>query len=150
MKRVSLKEGVSSGKWYECQADYCGEKFRFRIRFVGFQRSSVEEIDASLVDEVTLEGVLWILSLEVVNLNKKSMRGLDVREIARLIDEDGYEFETFGSDLDEAEGCALNRFSNWGDALSPKLKARGAVAFVLPDEETNYYFGLCDGNIREA
>ena len=76
-----------------------------------------------------------------------------MRNVCKLIDEDGFEFEDFdNSTLDCSEGSDLHRFSGWSDnpPLSPKIKAQGAIAFVLPDEENSYYLALDNGNIQEA
>lgn len=99
-----------------------------------------------------MEAVLWLLSVEVVNLNKTPTDAHQLREVSKIIDRDGFEFPFFDSDLDRDERSPLRRFSGWsGDLpLSPKIKARGAIAFVLPDEENEYFYALTEGSIKEA
>lgn len=157
MNKIPLKQAIASGSWFECHAKRYDEQLHFRLRVLAFEKASVEEIDPSLVDTVTIEGVLWLLSVAVVSLNKTPTDAHKVRDASKLIDEDGFEFGSFYPDnswnlgVDE-KTSALRRFSEWSGTLplSPKIKARGAIAFVLPDEENNYYFGLNAGNIREA
>jgi hypothetical protein len=69
----------------------------------------------------------------------------------RLIDEDGFEFEAFASDLSYVDGSPLFRFSGGCcQRLSPKIKASGAVAFTLPDEDSKYYLVFNEGSVKEA
>ena len=67
MDKLSLKQAIASGTWFECHAKWYDEELCFRLRVLSFEQASVEEIDPSLVDEVTIEGVLWLLFVEVVS-----------------------------------------------------------------------------------
>jgi hypothetical protein len=151
MNKIPLKQAVSSGVWYECRAKQYDEKVHFRLRVLGFERTSVEELDPSNEQGVTAEGVLWLLSLEVVNLSKKPVDASTLPDVMRLIDEDGFEFEAFASDLSYVDGSPLFRFSGGCcQRLSPKIKASGAVAFTLPDEDSKYYLVFNEGSVKEA
>jgi len=154
MSNIPLKEAIASGAWLECHIN----AFRYdvergcRLRVVAFERKSVEEIvEVPLDMEFRVEGVLWVLSIEVVNLSKTPMRASRIKRSIRLVDKDGFEFEPFKTHLEYYSKCAgLERFTDGSPALSPKIKASGAILFVLPDEENTYYLTIKDGNIREV
>lgn len=149
MNKISVTEAIAGGAWYECKGMYFDEDLHFRLRVLGFSRTTIEEIDASLVDEIELEGILWLMSVEVVNLCKKPVDAYNLKYALSLLDEDGYEFEHFpNSDLRNVKARGINRFS--GKSLSPKIKAVGAIPFVLPDEENKYYLVIKEGQILEA
>jgi len=153
MKNVQLKKAIESGAWHECSGKYFGEERPFRIRVLGFCRKTIEEIDQSLLNKVEIEGILWLMSVELVSLCKKPVDAVGIRNLLTLTDEEGFQFEPFSnSDLDRNKNSGLHRFSDWSDSapLSPKIKAIGSIAFVLPDEENNYYLGIKDGQIRES
>ena len=151
MKKISMKGAMASGAWYECRAKEFDETFQFRFRVLGFERTTVDELDPSDEHCVAVEGILWLLTIEAVNLNKKPIFSTQLPSLMRVVDEDGFEFEAFTSDLNSVDGGPLFRFSGWCNVpLSPKIKAVGAVAFVLPDEDSNYYLAFIEGNIKEA
>ncbi len=155
MSNIPLKEAIASGAWLECHArfkvDAGNEKeIHYRLRVLAFARTSVDDIDASLVGKVLVEGVLWLLSVEVVIVSKMPIDGHWFQHSIKLIDEDGCEFENYCGDLDKNESAGLRRFSNNTGVppLSPKIKATGSIAFILPDETDNYYLAFKDGNTR--
>ena len=158
MNGFPLKKAIQSGAWLECIGNYFDEPIHFRIRILGFSPTSVEEVIASNPDEdleLDLEGVLWTLFLEAVNLSKKPIDPYKLRGLLKVADADGYEFSPFRQEIDVIE--PYRRFSGWSSVppLSPKLKAKGGIAFVLPDEETDYFLLVAgedgeSGSIREA
>lgn len=152
MNKVPLKKAIASGSWFECHAKSNGEEIHFRLRILAFERCSLDELDPSQADAVTIEGVLWLLTVEVVSLRKTPTDACLVRYASKLIDEDDFEFASFRLDFVQDKSSVLRRFSSWSDnpPLSPKIKAKGSIAFVLPDEENNYYFSLNEGSIIEA
>jgi len=158
MSNIPLKEAIASGAWLECHTISCyREEFSFRLQLKEFHRASNGEIDRSMINEIFVEGVLWLLSFDVVNLTKGPIDGWYVRNALRLVDQDGFGFEpyrieSFASHLDWNESTGLRRFANVNPnlPLSPKIKASGSIAIVLPDEENNYYLAIKDGNIREV
>lgn len=153
MNKIPLKEAIEAGAWLECHAKWCSEELYFRFRVTGFRRSSVEEIDRSKVNDVLVEGLLWLLSLEAVNLANSPVGTWKLRYAIKLVDQDGFEFEPLGrTSLDSDEQSGLRQFSGWSSntPLSPQAKASGSIPFALPDEESNYYLAIKDGSICEA
>ena len=125
-------------------------EIHYRLRVLAFTRTSVEQIDPSLVGRVLAEGTLWLLSVEVVIVSRMAIGARWFRNSIKLIDEDGFEFGNYCSDLDKNENAGLRRFSNNSGVppLSPKIKAAGSIAFVLPEETNNYYLAFKDGRTR--
>lgn len=158
MSKIPLKEAIATGAWLDCHAISCyREEFSFRLQLKGFHRASNGEIDRSMINEIFVEGVVWLLSFDVVNLTKGPINGWYVREAIRLVDQDGFEFEPyrierFASNLNWSDNPGLCRFANVTPnlPLSPKIKASGSITIVLPDEEANYCLAIKDGNIREV
>ena len=154
MSNISLKEATKSGAWLECHLNATRYDLErdCRVLVVAFERKSVEEIvEAPLARDLAGEGVLWVLSIEVVNLTKTPMRAPRIKRSIRLVDKDGFEFEPFKTHLEYYSKCTgLERFTDHSPALSPKIKASGAILFVLPDEENTYYLTIKDGSIRNV
>ncbi len=156
MSSVPLKEAIASGAWLECHAKSTvnggnEREIHYRLRVLAFTRTSVEDISPSLVGQVLVEGILWLLSVEVVNLCKTGFNASRIKYSIKLVDEEGFEFQPFDGALGYDKNAGHNRFSTYGAPWpSPKIKATGSIAFVLPDEENNYYLAVEDGNIKEA
>ena len=130
MNRVSVTKAIETGTWYECKWKHYDEEFHFRLRILGFNPTTVAEIDVSLIDKVKIEGILWLISIEVVNLNKQPFRPDVIPDSLMLMDEDGYQFEAFiANNLSFDEESGLLRFSVWpgSPSLSPKIKAIGKI-----------------------
>lgn len=153
MNSISISEAIASGVWYDCTAFCFEEQMTFRLRALGFERTTVAEIEPRLSPPVAVEGVLWLLSVEVVNLDKAPIRASNVADAFSLTDVDGCEFPRFyNGGLSLNPRSVLHRFSGWSGnpPLSPKIKATGSIAFVLPDEENSYRLTLKKGSIKEA
>lgn len=151
MNGVPVKKAIQTGEWYECLGqNYEDEEIRFRLRILGFDPTTVREIDAE--SDVEVEGVLWLMSVEVVSLCKQPIDAYHVPNLMRIVDHDDFVFMHFRSDLDHDKASGIHRFSGWSDnlPLSPKIKAIGTIPFVLPDEDAEYRLAIKDGHIREA
>jgi len=139
MSNIPLKEAIASGTWLDCHAKRYHDEVNFRLKVMAFDRTSVEELGGWPPGdrEDPIEGILWLLSVEVVNLCKTPQRVWEIKRTIKVVDEDGYEFEPFCSNLDNNKNTGLYRFSGNYDAqpFLPKIKASGAIEFVLPDEE---------------
>jgi hypothetical protein len=153
MNGIPVRKAIESGSWYECIGRYFNEELRFRLRVLGFSATTVGEIDETLGAKMQTEGVLWLLSIQVVSLCKEPVDAWKVRDVVMLTDRDAFSFKPFeGSDLDRNEASGIFRFSGWSSnpPLSPKVKATGSIPFILPDEENNYCVAVEGGQIREA
>lgn len=146
---VPLKDAIESGGWYECVGRCFDEEHRFRLRVLDFVETTVDEIDDSLAVEV--EGVLWLMSVEIISLCKEPCSADHVADTIALMDSEGFRFDRFdGGNLSHNRPSGLFRFSGWSDnhPLTPKVVAAGSLAFVLPPQECNYQIVIRDGQIR--
>lgn len=152
MKKISLRDVIAAGTWFECHAKCYDEDLHFRLRVVAFTRTSVEEIDPTQVNKVVVEGILWLLHIEVVNLGKTPTSACRLGRKIKVADQDGFEFHAVDTGSLPSAHPGLKRFADWSSTplLSPKIKACGSIAFDLPDEETSYYLAIKDGSIKEA
>ena len=151
MNSIPIKAAISSGAWYQCQSVSWNGQLDFRLRVLSFERRTVAEIDRRLVGKVVIEGVLWLLSVEVVNVSKEPIDAKLIGPIIRLIDEGGFAYPNLRApDLDWGQASGLRRFSIWANPLLPKITARGSIAFVLPDEDNSYSFAIHKGSAIEA
>lgn len=156
MNKIPLKEAIDASAWLECHWKTYDEEFNCRLRIVTFTTFDKVGIDTSLLKAIGDNGVLWLMTLEVVNLCKTPFEAWQLSDCMKLLDEDGFEFGYFDNgDLTSQERkgkSGLYRFSGWSDnpPLSPKIKTVGGIPFLLPDQESNYYLTIEDGTIKEA
>lgn len=142
-----IKQLVSTGNWTQLKtSDFAGE-YTYNIKVLSF--SAVGNEDSCQIKknlpELMMDGNLWIMKIEVINVSKKPFYSYIVRDSILLVDNDGFQFE-MNSDsqlYDSAFGIqnGLNRFQSWtGDPLlQPKIKATGALACFLPDDDSAVY-----------
>lgn len=152
MSRVLLSDAIKSGNWYCCVADRYGEEIPFRLRVLGFSRSSLDELQQIAKadyhkEKIKLDGIPWVMYIEVVSLVKQPIDPESFRKALRLIDSDGFSYEPVSSGLDDYS--PFEEF--YRRDLAPKMKRSGAVLMDLPDEEATYEIGIADnGLIQEA
>lgn len=157
--KIPIKEAIDSGIWFNCRTRkyLSNEEIFFRLRVLSFEKIRLEEVDDPHEIELD-EGVFWLMRIEVVSLNKKELEPYYIKDRIILTDQDGFEFHavsdnhlTYHSKYAKITG--LNRFAGWSDIpyLKPKIKAKGAVAFLLPnDDEADYFLSIDEGSIEEA
>lgn len=147
MTPTDVRQAIACGTWFDCSGSYRDESLRFKLRIVDFTCTSPAEIDPKI--DVVVEGVLWLLRLEVVNLCREPVSALRVKQLISLLDDEDFRFDAFFSPLDRDRSRGLRRFSDWSDnpPLSPKIKAAGAIAFQLPFELASYRIAIKNGEI---
>jgi len=120
----------------------------FRMRVLSFERLDYDEIGTAVSLRPAQEGAAhWIMKLEMVNLSKVSVLFGHLTEAMRIVDGDGFQFETDSagltfSDYAKRIGLSLGR-------LPPKLKAQGAVIFKVPDDDMEYSLIFKNGSMTE-
>ncbi len=114
MSGIPLNEAIAAGAWFECHSKYYDKELHYRLKVVAFSRTSVDDIDVSLVGKVLVEGILWLLSVEVVSLCSARTDVCLIKDSIVLIDEDGFTFEPFSSDLDTRWPCASRECNGRG------------------------------------
>ncbi|WP_143593602.1 hypothetical protein [Synechococcus sp. 1G10] len=152
MSRVLLSDAIKGGNWYHCVAASYQEEISFRLRVLGFSRSSIDELQQIPKSDynkemIKLDGIPWVMYIEIVSLVKKPIDPESFRKALRLIDSDGFSFKPVSSGLDNYS--PFEEF--YSRDLAPKMKRRGAILMDLPDEEAAYAIGIVnDGLIEET
>lgn len=100
------------------------------------------------------------MKIEFINLNKDSIDAYYASNLIILMDQDDFIFRSIKDDhltrdSQYAKDTGLLRFEQYGSAtppLLPKIKIKGAIAFLLPDglEYNNIYLSVPGGNIQEV
>lgn len=165
MNKIPIKYAIESRAWFRCETNLLhssgGEPFNFKLRALSFSKINLDEVyePEGQPWQVQLDqGDLYILKIEVVNLNKDAVRGWDIEGRIILVDQDDFAFDTvrdmdFTYNSNIAKSTGLNRFSSVGNVrpLQPKIRVSGALAFLLPDDEkAEYFLSVGSGNIQEV
>lgn len=157
--KIPITSAVKSGAWFKCKvSDTLDDDFVFNFHFKSL---SFERIDRRKIDDPEKleldEGILWMMKIEVVNLNKENIASSYVRDSIVLLDQEDFEFSAIKDDhltysSKYAKSAGLNRFGGWSDIpqLRPKIKASGALAFLLPSNKGEYCLSVKGGNIKEV
>ena len=153
--KVPIKEAINSSAWHQCQVNDFDTEIDFRIRFLSFERITLELVDdPDKIEENLGDGILWLLRGEVISLYKKKIDACDISSNIILVDQDDFEFETITDwhltgDSEYAKWTGLNAFSQ-GD-LVPKIRMKGALLFLLPDDnEAEYFLSVQGGKIQKS
>ena len=153
---IPIKEAISTGAWLHCEFNYNYELIQFRIKVLSYRKLNLSEVDEPEKINFRDEGTfVWIMDLEVVNLTKERISSHE-QALSQLIlvDQDGFKFYTFqdfhlccGSKF--AVKSKTKRFD--GEYLFPKIKAVGAMPFLLPDDDDAIYsISMRRGSIKEV
>lgn len=154
---VPVKEAINSGAWLQCEKrSNLFEANQFRIKIKSFKKLNLSEVDEpEEIKNFDSNGVLWIMNIEVVNLNKQPLHSSDGPYNLILIDQDHFIFPPFldshlrcSSEFSKTSG--MRRF--FATELLPKIKAVGSIIFHLPDDEdAEYIISLEDkGVVQEV
>lgn len=142
---VPVKEAINSGAWLQCEKrSNLFEANQFRIKIKSFRKLNLSEVDEpEKIEELDSGGVLWLMDLELVNLNKHPLSCVKGPSSLILVDQEHFVFPVVrdfhlrvGSKFSEMSGT--KRFFNTD--LLPKIKAVGSIIFQLPDDEDAEYF----------
>lgn len=152
MSSVLIRKAIESGGWQVCRQSRSSALFK--IRLFSFEKIDLSEVDnVDELEEETCEGVLWLMRMEIVNLHKTSLHPPQFRDILRVVDSDGCEFEP----CDDYHLCSSSEYAQRSGLarlisarLRPKILRKIAVAFQVADEDSEYSLTISDGSIREA
>lgn len=164
MEGITITEAIDTGAWLECR----GTILHLHWRILSFDRMNVEELRSTVnLDSYELDGVLWLMTSEVLNMSK---RALDVSDLRRhLLIADGskcvhtdFDFNVIADGVrgnlrinilmylpEFFKTSGLFGFSSL--SIRPKFRAvRGSIAYLLPDKDSEYYLRMNNGTIGEA
>lgn len=129
-----------------------------RIKFLKFEKKYLSSYNLkNNYSNEFIENPLVDLLIEFVNLNHEEINEYNFNE-SKLVDIDNFKFEPIainnGFRTSEQDDEIFNIFSinkeNFSNGrIYPKIKKQIHLFFLLPDEETDYYFELEDGTIEE-
>lgn len=155
---IPIKEAIQSRSWLTLSNHDNVHSFhwrKFRVKVSSFSKIDLRVVDnPGEIDKVYSNAIWWIMQLEVISLCKTQIPTREFNEVVLVVDQDEFKFNVAqdfhlccGSDYGSRSG--LDRF--YGKDLFPKIKATGAISFLLPDEEDMEYFLAMDkGNVSEA
>jgi hypothetical protein len=142
---VPVKDAINNATWLQCEErSNLFEANLFRIKLNSFKKLNLSEVDEpEKIEELDSNGVLWIMNLELVNLNKQPLRCNLGPGSLILLDQEHFVFPItrdyhlrLGSKFSKSSG--MERFHNTD--LLPKIKAVGSIIFQLPDDDDAEYF----------
>lgn len=153
--KIPVQEAINSGAWFQCCSGYDGhfDEYSFRIKILSFKKIIMSEIDNP--EQINLEiegGDLWIMKLQIINLNKKEEGVID--SLIQITDEENYEFKY----VSDNHLCRFSKYAEtsglkklFGKYYMPKIKYTGAILYFLPKEDNaKYFLTVPGGNIREV
>lgn len=153
--KIPVKEAVNSGAWFQCCSGFNGhyEEYSFRIKILSFEKIIMSEIDNPEQINLDIEGgELWIMKLQIINLNRKEEGVID--GLIQISDEENYEFNK----VSDNHLCCSSTYAGasglkklFGTYYMPKIKYNGALLYFLPKEDNvKYFLTVPGGNIREV
>lgn len=128
-----------------------------RIKILNFSKYKLTEYNiTNQLPYNYVQNILVKLDIEYINLNKT---GNDLNIFKRgcdLMDLDGFRFDVISTNgfglesVDEIYEKLGFEDDYYGETkLIPKVKNKLSLFFLVPDEETDYYFYIVDSNIEE-
>lgn len=149
---IPIKEAISSGAWLHFSNPE--EELDFRVKVLSFRKIDLKEVDNPEKVEIN-EGAIWyLMTIEFINLTKEEISQYQWKDEIVLIDNDGYKFncksdDHLGLDSEFSKKSGLYEFYA-GDYI-PKIKYKGAITFLLPDEpEAEYSLTMSEGTVIEV
>lgn len=126
-----------------------------RIKFIGYRKIKLSEykLEKDYKHEL-LENPIVEITFEYVNLNHTENNKKIFANNCNLVDLDNFEFRVLDEyclDTEEIRNylhADSDDLCNYGK-LIPKLKYKIKLFFLVPDEETDYYFEIVNGIIEE-
>ncbi|TXD84102.1 hypothetical protein ESY86_10620 [Subsaximicrobium wynnwilliamsii] len=148
---VPIKEAITSGSWLQCEKrNNLFEANQFRIKVNSFRKLNLSEIDEpEEINDLENSAVLWLMNIEVVNLNKEPTKTHNNVYGLKLVDNDDFIFPVFldghlNCFSDFAKTSGLKRF--YAGTILPKIKTLGSLVFQLPDDDDAEYFISLEDN----
>ena len=153
---IPIKNALQQGVWLHCSGEdqeprY--EKLDIRLKVLSFEKVDFTKVDKPEKVRFQDEGIYWIMQGEVISLLKDEISASLLQKFIILTDQDGYSFrieaDSHLSFSEYAKQVGLYRLNS--GKLRPKMKVRGAITFLLPDDDyAEYSIAIRNGTIVEA
>lgn len=177
--KIPIKHAVDSGAWFKYEFDAkkhpdfevgsddwtkyavfeasVGEYLAFKFKILSFEKIPKNIVRDWKKGKKFDEGILWLMEVEVVNLGKEPLDSFTFDTTMILSDQDDCKFKIVSVDYawtetEYGKKVGICRFSGWNSptSLSPKVKAAGALPYLLPDDDNAEYDLLMQyGSIQE-
>lgn len=155
--KIPIREAINSGAWFKCMSGYDAiDEYEFKIKVLSFDKINLNKIDNPEKIELDLAaGVLWLMKIQIINLNKTAVWYHSIERFICVIDQDDFVYNYIKNDthlLINSNYAKLSGLVNFCDVdFMPKIKYTGAIAYYLPeDNEAEYYISVKGGNIQEV
>lgn len=166
MNKVLLSKAIKDettfliGNYYKTFSQPYYYSINGRIRFIKLKKAKIKDYDLKgLYPRELIDNPIVCLSLEYINLNK-SENSIEIFENnCKLVDLDEYEFKVYSTNrcnfIDNEEEIyrifGLLENTHYGEnTLVPKIKHKINLFFIVPDEDSEYYFKIKNGSIEEV
>lgn len=134
------------------------ESINGRLKFISIAKKSLSNyrLESNYPKEF-LDNPIIDLIIEFTNLNHTEISTLEFKK-SILIDLDNFEFEpiainngfsTSEQDNEIFQIFSINKENFSNDRVYPKIKKQIHLFFLVPDEDTEYYFGIKNSVIEE-
>lgn len=158
MKKILIKNAIIQENLYMLDNHYTADydqmvdSIKGRIKFLNFNKFTLDK--EKVTEEIGSEffdNTIGKLEIEYTNLN--TYENFDtILDSFYLSDLDGFRFKNIGDvsvlkAIDEHFG--IDKFGWSVGNLIPKIKKKIELYYLLPDEDTDYYFELDEGEIEE-
>lgn len=157
---IKVRQAIAKAKWLFFSDQ---RSLHFKIKVKSFKKIDLSKADdpEDFLDYMEDEkakltqdegGSYWLMKIEAVNLSNKPIYTGQLTRVIGLVDEEGFQFNVdMNAYLSQyspyGKKVGLSRFYE-GD-LKPKIEAKGAISFLLPDQDTEYSIINLDGTIKE-
>ena len=159
MKKILIKNAILQESLFMINNNYTADfnqevdSVKGRLRITGFEKFKLyrENVERRISEE-NFDNLIGKLDLEYTNLNTYENFDTITSEFY-LSDLDNFRFKTIG-DIDILIAISESREEDYDekykiDNFIPKIKKKITLFYLLPDEETDYYFELDEGDIVE-
>lgn len=159
MNKILIKNAILQESLFMIDNNYTADfnqqvdSVKGRLKITSFEkfRLKKEKVTEKQISDENYDNMIGKLELEYTNLN--TYENFDTITWAfYLSDLDGFRYKII-SDIDVICAIAENLDKEWdiyeiGNFI-PKIKKKITLFYLLPDEETDYYFELNEGYIAE-
>lgn len=149
---INLKDMIESGDFYSIEFEYDDELINIRVRVESLYPIIWDDVDDdhNEITDIEVGDNLWLMDVTFINLNKKKVGSETCRCILKLVDEEGFEFDSVndfylcrGSDF--AKKSRLDKL--YYNDLKPKIPRSGALIYELPEGFEELYLKVENGII---
>lgn len=157
MKKILIKNAILQDSIFmidnKCSPND-DDSIKGRMKILKFEKFKLDRDKVETeIDEEYFDNLIGKLDLEYINLNSCESSYFIIWKFY-LRDLDDFRFKTI-DDSDILDAIKESREDiyyemNSFDKFIPKIKKKITLFYLLPDEETDYYFELDEGEITEV